>query len=119
MVADRRSGMGLALGYSVALPVPVIGANVGQLLWGGPFPGDHAFESRLYIAHVFIFPILIGALLALHLTLVASRHHTQFRRRKADGERKVLGVPTFPGQAPRSLGLMAGTAAALFLLGGL
>ena len=119
MVDDLLSGMGLAIGYSVALSIPVIGANVGQLLWGGPFPGGHAFESRLYIAHVFIFPILIGTLLALHLALVASRHHTQFRRKNADGERKVIGIPTFPGQTPKSLGLMVGTAAVLFLLGGL
>src|SRR5205814_1201897 len=65
------------------------------------------------------FPILIGTLLALHLALVASRHHTQFRRKNADGERKVIGIPTFPGQTPKSLGLMVGTAAVLFLLGGL
>ncbi len=119
MVDDLLSGMGLAIGYSVALSIPVIGANVGQLIWGGPFPGDHSFESRLYIAHVFIFPILIGTLLAVHLALVASRHHTQFKRKKVDGERKVIGVPTFPGQTPKSLGLMVATAAVLFLLGGL
>jgi ubiquinol-cytochrome c reductase cytochrome b subunit len=119
MVDDLLSGMGLAIGYSVALSIPVVGANVGQLIWGGPFPGAHSFESRLYIAHVFIFPILIGTLLALHLTLVASRHHTQFRPRRADGERKVIGIPAFPGQAPRSIGLMTGVSSVLFLLGGL
>ncbi|MBV9212314.1 MAG: cytochrome bc complex cytochrome b subunit [Actinobacteria bacterium] len=119
MVDDLLSGMGLAIGYSVALSIPVVGANVGQLIWGAPYPGAHSFESRLYIAHVFIFPILIGTLLAVHLALVASRHHTQFRRRKADGQRRVIGVPAFPGQAPKSLGLMVGTAALLFLLGGL
>src|SRR5213076_2239598 len=32
---------------------------------------------------------------------------------------RIVGVPTFPGQAPRSLGLFAAVAGVLFLLGGL
>ena len=30
------------------------------LIWGGRFPGDTSFLSRMYIAHVLIFPLLIG-----------------------------------------------------------
>jgi ubiquinol-cytochrome c reductase cytochrome b subunit len=116
---DLLSGMGLAIGYSVALSVPLVGANLGLLLWGAPFPGDSSFWSRMYIAHVLILPVLIGGLLALHLALVASRHHTQFRSRMQAGDRKLLGVPSFPGQAPRSLALFCAVAASLFLLGGL
>jgi ubiquinol-cytochrome c reductase cytochrome b subunit len=117
MVDDLLSGMGLAIGYSVLMSVPFIGANLAQLVWGGPFP-THEFESRMYVAHVFLFPILIATLIALHLTLVASRHHTQFRGGRGT-ERKVVGVPTFPGQTPRSLGLAFAVAAVLFLMGGL
>jgi len=73
----------------------------------------------MYVAHVFLFPILIATLIALHLTLVASRHHTQFRESRRTTEKKVVGIPTFPGQAPRSLGLFFAVAAVLFLLGGL
>jgi ubiquinol-cytochrome c reductase cytochrome b subunit len=116
---DLLSGMGLAIGYAVALSVPVIGGNVALLIWGGPFPGAPDFWPRMFVAHVFIFPILIGTLLALHLALVASRHHTQFRRTRRQSDRRILGVPTFPGQAPRSLALFFAVAAALFLLGGL
>src|SRR5256885_16226905 len=57
---DLLSGMGLAIAYSVALSLPFLGANVALLLWGAPFPGDPAFWSRMYVAHVFLFPILIG-----------------------------------------------------------
>ncbi|MDX6470058.1 MAG: ubiquinol-cytochrome c reductase cytochrome b subunit, partial [Gaiellaceae bacterium] len=53
-----------------------------------------------------------------HLALVALRHHTQFKQRR-ETERTVVGVPTWPGQAPRSLGLMLAVAGVLFLLGGL
>jgi ubiquinol-cytochrome c reductase cytochrome b subunit len=119
MVDDLLSGMGLAIGYGVALSIPVIGGNIGELIWGSPYPGHHAFESRMYIGHVLLFPILIATLLTVHLALVAARHHTQFKRYRKQSDRKLVGVPMFPGQAPRSLGLMLAVAALLFLLGGL
>jgi ubiquinol-cytochrome c reductase cytochrome b subunit len=119
LVDDLLSGMGLAIGYSVAISLPVIGAPFALLLWDGPFPGSAAFWPRMYIAHVLVIPILIGALLGLHLVLVASRHHTQFKESEQTTERQIVGVPAFPGQAPRSLGLMLGTWATLFFLGGL
>jgi ubiquinol-cytochrome c reductase cytochrome b subunit len=119
LVDDLLSGMGLAIGYGVALSVPVIGGDMSMLIWGDEYPGSPAFMSRMYIAHVFLFPVLIGGLIGLHLALVASRHHTQFRRLPGQTERRLIGVPTFPGQAPRSLALLAAVAAVLFLLGGL
>jgi len=67
---------------------------------------------------VLLFPILIAVLLTVHLVLVALRHHAQFRGRRQT-ERTVIGVPLFPGQTPRSLGLFLATAGVLFLLGGL
>jgi quinol---cytochrome-c reductase cytochrome b subunit len=119
MVDDLLSGMGLAIGYGVALSIPFVGGNLALLLWGAPYPGDPSFESRMYITHVFILPVLIAVLLTVHLVLVASRHHTQFRRKRVQTNRRLLGVPTFPGQAPRSLGLFAGVASLLLLMGGL
>ena len=119
LVDDLLSGMGLAIGYSVLLSVPIIGGPLGLLLFGAPFPGKDLFESRMYIAHVFLLPALLATLIGVHLALVAARHHTQFRRDRRHTERKLVGVPLFPGQAPRSLALMLVVAAALLLLGGL
>jgi ubiquinol-cytochrome c reductase cytochrome b subunit len=118
LVDDLLSGMGLAIGYSVVLSLPLLGANLALLLWGGPFPGPPSFESRMYVAHVFLLPIAIGTLLALHIALIVARHHTQFRT-PTKTERRVVGLPAFPGYAPRSLGLACAVAAVLFLLGGL
>jgi len=70
------------------------------------------------VLHVLVLPILIGTLIAVHLALVAARHHTQFASRRATA-RKVVGTPAFPGYAPRSIGLALAVAAVLFLLGGL
>jgi ubiquinol-cytochrome c reductase cytochrome b subunit len=120
MVDDLLSGMGLAIGYGVALSLPLIGGNLALLLWGGPYPGDPSFESRMFITHVFLLPALLAVLMTVHLALVALRHHTQFRQSDPRAtERRLVGVPMFPGQAPRSLGLVAATAAVLFTLGAL
>jgi ubiquinol-cytochrome c reductase cytochrome b subunit len=118
LVDDLMSGMGLFIGYSVGMSIPFVGANVMEWLFGSPWPGIESLWPRLYVAHVLLFPILIGTLLGAHLVLVALRHHTQFKQRH-ETEQAVVGVPTWPGQTPRSLGLMLATAGVLFLLGGL
>ena len=118
IVDDLLSGMGLAIAYSVVLSLPFIGGNLALALWGAPFPGAHTFESRMYIAHVLIFPILIGVLIMVHLLLIVGRHHTQFRGPQRT-ERSVVGLPAYPGYAPRSIALALAVAAVLFLLGGL
>jgi ubiquinol-cytochrome c reductase cytochrome b subunit len=119
IVDDLMSGMGLVIGYSVGLSIPFVGENLMNWLFGGPFPGGTALWPRMYIAHVLVFPILIGLLLGAHLALVAMRHHTQFKTTPKQTEKTVVGVPMWPGQTPRSIGLALGTAGVLFLLGGL
>jgi ubiquinol-cytochrome c reductase cytochrome b subunit len=118
LLDDLLSGMGLAIAYSVVMAIPVVGANVALLLWGGEFPGDHSFMSRMYVGHVFLLPVAIGALIGLHLLLVALRHHTQFPGRERT-ERNVVGTPLWPGYALRSLGLLFAVVSVLLLLGGL
>jgi len=118
LVDDLLSGMGLAIAYSVVLSIPFVGGNLGLLLWGGPFPGPPHFEPRIYIAHVLLLPIAIGVLLTLHIALIAARHHTQFGGRTRN-EARVVGLPAFPGYAPRSIAIGFAVAAVLFLLGGL
>jgi ubiquinol-cytochrome c reductase cytochrome b subunit len=119
LVDDLLSGMGLVIGYSVGMSIPFVGADLMNWLFHGPYPGQHVLWPRMYIAHVLLFPILIGMLLTAHLLLVALRHHTQFRQRRAQSNHVVMGVPTFPGQTPRSVGLLLAVAGVLFLLGGL
>jgi len=118
LLDDLLSGMGLAIGNAVALSVPFVGGQLGTLIWGGRFPGTDAFMSRLFIAHVLIFPVTIAALMALHLALITAPRHTQFRGR-GRREGNVVGTPLWLGYALRSLGLFFVVAAVLFALGGL
>jgi ubiquinol-cytochrome c reductase cytochrome b subunit len=115
---DLLSGMGLAIAYSVAMSVPVVGGWLALLVWGGEFPGPGAFESRLYISHILILPVAIATLIGLHLLLVLLLHHTQFRG-PARSERNVVGAPLWPAYALRSLALFFAVVAVLVLLGGL
>jgi ubiquinol-cytochrome c reductase cytochrome b subunit len=116
---DLLSGMGLAIAYSVALSVPLVGAPLAQLVWGGEFPAaGGAFESRLYVLHVLLIPIALGLLIAVHLGLVALLRHTQFPG-PGRSERNVVGVPLWPRYALRSLSLFVAVAAVLVTLGGL
>jgi ubiquinol-cytochrome c reductase cytochrome b subunit len=115
---DLLSGMGLAIAWGVAMSLPLIGGPLAFALWGGRFPGATTFESRLYIAHVFIIPTLLAGLIAVHLTIIMIQRHSQF---PGPGRREdnVVGTPMWPGYALRSLGLFAAVAAVLVLMGGL
>jgi ubiquinol-cytochrome c reductase cytochrome b subunit len=115
---DLLSGMGLAIGYSVAAAVPFIGGWFAILIWGGEFPGGSEFISRLYAAHIFIFPAIIAALIAVHLYLIVKPRHSQFPGRGRE-ERNVIGSPAWPGFVLRSGGLFLSVTGVLLLLGGL
>ncbi len=119
LVDDLLSGMGLAIGYGVGLSLPIVGGPMTLAIFGAPFPGKPEFWSRMYITHVLLLPILLAVLISIHLALVALRHHTQFRESPRHTNKRIIGVPMFPGQAPRSLALMFGVFALLFGLGGL
>jgi ubiquinol-cytochrome c reductase cytochrome b subunit len=119
LVDDLLSGMGLAIGYGVGLSIPIIGGPLMLGIFGAPFPGNTHFISRMFIMHVFVLPMLLATLIGVHLLLVMSRHHTQFKESRRHTNKRIIGVPMFPGQAPRSLALMFFTVGILFLLGGL
>jgi ubiquinol-cytochrome c reductase cytochrome b subunit len=118
LVDDLISGMGLAIAYSVAMSIPLIGGDLAHLLWAGQYPGGPELHPRLLTTHIFIVPAVLATLIGLHMALIVRQRHTQFPG-PLKSERNVIGTPTWPGYALRSLGLMAMTAAVLFALGGL
>jgi hypothetical protein len=54
----------------------------------------------------------VGANVAL---LIVARHHTQLQEQGSRSERRIAGIPAFPGYAPRSIGLAFAVAAVLIL----
>ncbi len=115
---DLLSGIGLAIAWGVAMSIPLVGGAVATALWGGVFPGSTAFESRIYILHVFVMPAVLATLIALHLAMIMRQRHTQFPG-PGRAEDNVVGTPAWPGYALRSLGLFLIVAAVLVLMGGL
>jgi quinol---cytochrome-c reductase cytochrome b subunit len=118
LVDDLLSGMGLAIANGVALSIPLVGGQLGSLVWGGQFPGTASFFSRLEIVHVLLIPAALAILITIHLASIMRQHHTQFRG-PGRRESNVVGTPMWPAYALRSIGLLLAVAAVLFLVGGL
>jgi len=118
LIDDLLSGMGLVIAYSVALSIPFVGDDFAFLVWGGEYPGSSSFWPRLEIVHVLIVPVILAALITVHLLQITRQHHTHFAGRGRT-ERRLLGTPMWPGYALRSIGLLLFVGAVLFLLGGL
>jgi ubiquinol-cytochrome c reductase cytochrome b subunit len=118
LVDDLISGMGLAIAYSVAMAIPVVGGDIAHAFWAGQFPGGPELLPRLFIIHVLVVPVTIAALISAHLAIIVRQRHTQFPG-PLRAEDNVIGTPMWPGYALRSAGLMLLVAAVLFALGGL
>jgi ubiquinol-cytochrome c reductase cytochrome b subunit len=109
---DGLSGTGLRIAYSVALSIPLIGRWVAGVFNGGDdFPGPQ-LTTHLYTLHVYLLPVMIGGLIALHLGLLIYQKHTQFER----DERHVVGRRFWPDYALRMLAALGATLAVLALL---
>ena len=114
---DLLSGTGLRIIDSAMLSIPFIGPWVASLFFGGEFPTPDIL-SRLFVFHVMLLPGLLAGGVAVHLGLLWLQKHTQYRGGAAR-EDNVVGLPFWPGQVFRSLGLFFLTSAAVVLLAGL
>ncbi len=91
---DALSGTGLRIGYAIVLSIPVIGSWTAVSLFGSEFPGTEILP-RLYILHVFLIPLIILALITVHLTLLVKQKHTQWPGPGRTND-NVVGVRMFP-----------------------
>jgi ubiquinol-cytochrome c reductase cytochrome b subunit len=69
---DQDAYWGLQIGMSISSRIPVVGADLVQLIQGGPIIGAETL-SRFFALHVFVLPGLTIALLVVHLRLVLTR----------------------------------------------
>jgi len=76
---DQDAYWGLGIGASVTGRVPLIGAQLVELLLAGPIIAGETL-SRFFSYHVFIIPGLIIALISLHLRLVLEQGINEYPR---------------------------------------
>lgn len=114
---DLLSGTGIRIFNGVMVGIPFVGPWVANLVFGGAFPGPDII-NRLFTIHVLLIPGLLALAVGVHVGLVFLQKHSQYRRGAAR-EDNVVGLPLWPQQAFRSLGLLLLTGAIGGLLGGL
>src|SRR5690606_12846707 len=114
---DALSGTGLRIATAIILSIPVVGTWVYTSLFGGEFPGTEILP-RLSIVHVFLLPLLILALITVHLALMVKQKHTQWPGPRAT-EHNVVGVRMVPGFALKTTGFFLLIVGLIALMGGL
>jgi len=114
---DALSGTGLRIANAIMLSIPIVGTWVTTSLFGGEFPG-HIILDRLYIVHVFLVPLVILALITVHMGLLVKQKHTQWPG-PGRTNHNVVGIRMFPGFAAKAGGFSMVVFAAIALLAGL
>jgi len=66
---DQDAYWGLGIGASILSRVPFIGGSLVDLMLGGPIIGGPTL-SRFFALHVFVIPVILLALVGLHLVMV-------------------------------------------------
>lgn len=117
MPDDQLSGIGLRIIYSAVESVPVVGADLAFLAFGGEFPADQTIP-RMFATHVFVVPAILTALIGAHLAILVRQKHSQFAG-PGRTEHNVVGSRLWPSYTVRTLGLFCAVLTVLFALGGL
>ena len=99
---DLLSGNGLRIIDGMIMGLPVVGTWISFLLFGGEFPGTD-IVGRLYTLHILLLPLIILALIVLHLMFVIIHKHTQYPG-PGRTENNVVGYPVLPVYAAKAGG---------------
>jgi len=91
---DLLSGNGLRIIDGMIKGVPVIGAYISSLLFGGEFPGE-AIVARLYGLHILLIPAMILVFIVVHLFMVVIHKHTHYSG-PGRKDTNVVGYPLMP-----------------------
>ncbi|WP_349885220.1 cytochrome bc complex cytochrome b subunit [Microbacterium sp. WHRI 7836] len=99
---DLLSGNGLRIIDGMIKGLPLIGTWTSFMLFGGEFPGTDII-GRLYTLHILILPMLVIALIVVHLMLMIINKHTQFAGPGRTND-NVVGYPMMPVYAAKMSG---------------
>jgi len=124
---DNYGATATSIGFQLAGAIPFIGTEVKFLVFGGTWPAAaDAVIPRMFFLHVFLVPLLIGGLIAVHMLLLIRQKHTEQQGERHDhagGPEKedqsfVVGTPLFPNQVVVTMLVFLMTLGTLFLLAG-
>jgi ubiquinol-cytochrome c reductase cytochrome b subunit len=99
---DLLSGNGLRIIDGMIKGFPLIGTWTSFLLFGGEFPGT-AIVGRLYTLHILILPVILLALIAIHLLYVVVHKHTHYAA-PGKTQQNAVGPPILPVYAAKAGG---------------
>lgn len=91
---DLLSGNGLRIIDGMIKGLPLIGTWTSFLIFGGEFPGGD-IVGRLYSLHILLLPLLVIAMIVVHLMLMIINKHTQFAGPGRTND-NVVGYPMMP-----------------------
>ncbi len=105
---DQFSVTATAIGYGIARSMPWIGGTAADFLFAGRFPSPSTVP-RFFAYHVVYAPIIMSALIALHLLILLKQKHTEPALRRGGsaagpeasgdgGGRWIRGIPAWPQQ---------------------
>ncbi|WP_258131984.1 ubiquinol-cytochrome c reductase cytochrome b subunit [Microbacterium sp. MYb62] len=112
---DLLSGNGLRIIDGMIKGLPLIGTWTSFMLFGGEFPGTD-IVGRLYTLHILILPMLVIALIVVHLMLMIINKHTQFAGPGRTND-NVVGYPMMPVYAAKMGGFFFIVFGVIVLLG--
>jgi ubiquinol-cytochrome c reductase cytochrome b subunit len=99
---DLLAGTGLRITQGVALGIPVVGAWISQLIFGGPFPGSPI--EQLAPLHIVVLPLVLIALIGIRALVVLQQPAARF---PVAATRREPVIPSWPNGATRAAGLSA------------
>ena len=111
---DLLSGTGLRIVQGIMLSIPLVGAPLTWMFFGGEFPGQ--VITHLYWLHVLVVPLLLVPILVARWRLARNLRPAQYPG-PGRTERNLVGPPAST-TAARALGLFFMSAGTLFIMGG-
>ncbi|QLC33274.1 cytochrome bc complex cytochrome b subunit [Halarchaeum sp. CBA1220] len=123
---DEYGSTATGIGFTVAGSIPVIGETLTKIIFGGLWPDNAAvILPRMFFYHVFLLPLIIGGLIAVHMLLLIRQKHTEQQGSRDDDagvsdddESVVTGVPLVPNQVAVTIIVFLSVFGVLALLAG-
>lgn len=103
---DQMGYWAATVGLQIASSAPIIGDSVGRLMRGGDTVGALTL-TRFYALHVFLLPVLLGALVGAHLYLLRRHGPKRTARDASSATDTFFPVQFFRDMVTISVGLVA------------